>query len=144
MHKYLFAVALFSTSACVRIAVDNALYEKYSAYKSEANEKSINTLYSKYFSSSLLRGKKVGEPEVSEQLLFKNYMKKTHSHFEKTSGERGCLTVNGFDENNTPLVFNIEYVYLDGSWFMNDVNVLFLGESGRFSGEAKCLRGNVD
>ncbi len=134
----LFAACFMASCASIENEPDDTLYSKYVMYSSEADEDSIKVLYSKYFSNDLLGSESINDPEVVEQLLFKEYMKNYSNHVEKIANRAGCLTVNGFDEENKPITFNLEYTAYHGQWLISDIHILFLDDESKFLDIARC------
>ena len=136
--KCISILVVFFIAACAAISESGVLYNTFSAYSFEANSKNIGSISSKYFSADLLRNKNIQNSEISSQLLFKNYMTVTYSHLEKISGNGGCLTVNGFDDEKMPLAFNIEYIKSSERWLIKSIDILFLEDKSEFSSKPKC------
>jgi hypothetical protein len=118
--------------ACATISKDEPLYSAYSKYKAEANKENIGALSSAYFSAELLKGKNTSNPEIQKQLLFKDYMTVTRNHFERINGTQGCLTVNGFDREKMPLVFNLEYSRVAEKWIIKAIDVQLVNSEHEF------------
>ena len=124
--------------ACATIPKDEPLYSAYSKYKAEANKENIATQSSAYFSAELLKDKNTGNSEIQNQLLFKDYMAVTHNHFERINGTQGCLTVNGYDSEKVPLVFNIEYSRVHEKWMIKAIDVQLVNSEHEFKDKAIC------
>ena len=136
--KYISILIALFIAACATISENGVLYDTFSDYSFEANSENIESISYKYFSADLLRNKNIRNSEISSQLLFKDYMTVTHSHLEKISGNEGCLTVNGFDDEKMPLAFNIEYIKNSEKWFIKAIDILFLDNKAEFSSKPKC------
>lgn len=124
--------------SCETIKKESTLYARYIEYSTEVKKENIKALYSKYFSRNLLEVEDIDDLEVIDQLLFKNYMKTSYNYFEKKRGNKGCVTINGFDEENEPIAFNLEFISLNGKWLINNIHVLLLDKESKFSNVAKC------
>lgn len=126
--------------SCITIKSESALFAQYSKYFSETNKENIKKIHFKYFSRDLLGSESIDDPEVIDQLLFKSYMKAPYNYFEIIKIDKGCLTINGYDESNEPVAFNLEYVLLNNRWLINNIHILFLDDKSKFSKVAKCPR----
>jgi hypothetical protein len=136
--KYVLILAALFMVACATISTDESLYSTYSKYKVGANKENIGELSSRYFSAELLKGKNTSNSEVQKQLLFKDYMAVTRNHFERINGTQGCLTVNGFDGEKIPLVFNIEYLRVHEKWMIKAIDVQLVNSEREFRDVAIC------
>lgn len=128
----------FTGCATVSNASSEALYQEYSRYENAANKDNIIEVGSRFFTESLLGKDYQTNPDAPKQLLFKNYMVSAESHHEKTNGKEGCLTINGFDEDRSPLIFSLKYVSLNGRWLIDKVHVVFIENKNDFVNSAKC------
>lgn len=139
MKQISFLLIIFLAS-CVSIKDEhnNKLHSKYQMYLTEINKNNIRQLFTKYFSVDLLGTESINDPEITDQLLFKKYMNTYYNHIEKTSNNKGCLTINGFDDENEPVAFNLEYILYNGKWLINDIHILFLDYKSKFSEVARC------
>lgn len=138
--RYILFFAALLVASCATITPENVLYKQYTAYSLEANEKNIRNTYSHYFSPNLLSGVNTISPDASRQLLFKDYMTRYFNHFEKINGRQGCLTISGYDSENMPLTFNIEYAMEDRKWLIVEIDILFVNSVSEFPKLAKCPR----
>lgn len=137
--KYVLLLAALFMVACASISKNEPLYSAYSKYKSEANKENIRELSSTYFSAESLEGKNIGNPELQDQLLFKDYMVTTRNHFERIINDtQGCLTVNGFDKKKEPLEFNIEYLRVTGKWKINAIDIYLANSEHDFRNVGTC------
>ena len=136
--KYILILAALFLVACATISKDEPLYSAYSKYKAEANKENIGALSSVYFSAELLKGKNTSNPEIQKQLLFKDYMAVTRNHFERINGTQGCLTVNGYDSEKVPLIFNIEYLRVNEKWMIKAIDVQLVNSEHEFRNMATC------
>ena len=132
-----FVFTLF-ISSCASTNSLPILYQKYFHYKQETNKDNIIETSSKFFTASLLGSNYQTNPDASSQLLFKNLMVVTDSHYEKTDGKEGCLAINGFDEDGDPLVFSLKYTSVNHNWLIDDIHVVFVENSKEFTKSAKC------
>ena len=137
MKHILILVTLFLVS-CATISKDEPLYSAYSKYMTESNEENIGALSSTYFSAELLKGKNTSNADIQKQLLFKDDMAVTRNHFERVKGTQGCLTINGFDREKMPLVFNIEYWRVNEKWIIKAIDIQLVNSEHEFRDAATC------
>jgi coproporphyrinogen III oxidase-like Fe-S oxidoreductase len=132
----LFLVLFFS--ACAVKMNNGPLYSSYYRYDQSVSVDNLHKLQSDFFSSNLIKNLNVDESEITEQLLFKKYMFKQKSHFEKINEKVGCLSINGFDNENMPISFNIKYIAENEHWLIEEIGVLFVNSIADFTDSAKC------
>lgn len=132
------ALALFLTSCVSFQDSPSVLYQEFSEYENSANKNNIIEVASNFFSPYLLGDSYRDNPDAASQLLFKNYMVNTDSHYEKIDDQEGCLTINGYDEENSPLIFSLKYVSGDNRWLIDKIHVVFVQNKSEFSIGAKC------
>lgn len=129
--------ALFITG-CATVHDPSLLYGEYSHYENGVNKNNIIEVASNFFSPSLLGNEYQTDPDATSQLLFKNYMVSTDSHYESANDLEGCLTINGYDEENFPLIFSLKYISRKGHWLIDNIHVVFVESKEDFSSSAKC------
>ncbi len=135
---FYFIIALFITSCATLRNSPPVLYQEFSQYKNDVNKNNIVEVASDFFSPSLLGSNYQDNLDTVNQLLFKNYMVSTDSHFEKINEQEGCLTINGYDEENSPLIFSLAYILSNNHWLIDKIHVIFVESKGDFSNSAKC------
>lgn len=125
-------------TGCATVNTDSTLYSTYESYRREVTSDNIQTSYAKYFSPELISGKNIANKEVQDQLLFKNGMLRIESHYEDIRGQKGCLTVNGYDKDAMPLSFNIEFTPDNQRWLIRAIDILFVDNVRDFSLKGRC------
>lgn len=140
MRKWFFyLIYTLSMTGCAAIhSTSSVLYEEFVQYKNGANKNNIIEVADHFFSSSLLGKNYRNNPDAATQLLFKNYMVNTYSHHEKQNDRGGCLTINGYDEDGSPLTFSLKYVSGDERWLIDKIHVVFVEDEKGFTNIAKC------
>lgn len=140
MKNVLFRLVLaLSVTSCANVHNSTpVLYQEFSQYENGANKNNIIEVASTYFSPSLLGKNYQTDPDATSQLLFKNHMVKTHSHHEKIDKQEGCLAINGYDEESSPLTFSLKYVSSNGHWLIDKIHVAFIEDEKDFANSAKC------
>lgn len=114
------------------------LYDAYYYYSQNANRDNIIDVASKYFSPTLLGENYKTNPDASSQFLFKNYMQEATNHYEKVNDQSGCLTINGFDADQYPVMFSLGYALIDNTWLIDQIHVVFVKSEKDFVAQAKC------
>ena len=133
-----FFTVLFIAGCATTNNGSSVLFQAYSQYKESTNKNNINEVADKYFSQSLLGEGYLTNPDAISQLLFKNYMVTTDGYYEKINSLDGCLTINGYDEENAPLIFSLKYILKNGHWLISEIHVVFIENTDDFSKDAKC------
>jgi hypothetical protein len=140
MNKYLFLIFLtLSITNCTTMQNSTSvLYDKYYQYDRIASKSNIIEVAEDFFSPSLLGKNYQTNQETINQLLFKNYMVVEDSHHEQINEQKGCLTINGYDEENTPLIFSLKYILKNSRWLIDRIHVVFIDDVSDFVNSAKC------
>lgn len=134
----LLTLCLLITSCASLSNSHSVLHQKFSQYEMVANKNNIIDVATEFFTPSLLGENYQVNQSAVGQLLFKNYMLNPDSHFEKIAGNEGCLTINGYDEDSSPLIFSLKYVLSDNRWLIDKIHVVFVNNKSEFSARAKC------
>jgi ABC-type transport system involved in multi-copper enzyme maturation permease subunit len=133
-----FFVAVFVFGCAATNNNESKLFNSYSEYKNLTNKNNISQVATQYFSKTLLRGNYQTNPDAASQLLFHDYMLTIDSHIEKTDGLNGCMIINGFDEEQTPIIFSLEYIMNNKKWLISEIHVVFVASFNDFKKEVKC------
>jgi len=136
--KFIFLLLTALIYSCASNSNNDLLHIKYTYYEKSINKSNVSQLSSDFFSRQLLSGLNVNDREVSEQLLFKSYMSKQLESFESIKGNLGCLTINGLDNKQAPISFNIRYINENENWVIDEIGVLFVDTQAEFSKLPKC------
>jgi len=65
-------------------------------------------------------------------------MGKVESYYQKISGDNGCITVNGFEQNGDPLSLYLEYKNRNNLWLVNYIYLSFLDNKSNFANKPIC------
>jgi len=139
-----FIAILFIASCATTHKAPSILFQTYSKYKESTNENNIKEIANIYFSQSLLGKNYLTNPDATSQLLFKDYMITIVNHYEQIKFQNGCLTINGYDEENAPLIFSLKYILKNGNWLIDKIHVVFIESKNDFSQEAKCPKSYIN
>lgn len=140
MRNLIFSLILalpFAGCATVRDP-SSVLYQQYAQYENTTSKDNIIEVARYFFSPSLLGGDYQTNPDAINQLLFKHYMVTKDSHHEKVNGHDGCLTINGYDEEDTPLILSLKYISSDNHWLIDKIHVVYIDNAKEFASSAKC------
>jgi hypothetical protein len=140
MNNLLFGLVFaLSVSSCTTMQKSTSvLYDKYSQYEKSVSKENISEVARDFFSPSLLgKDYRIKQNSVN-QLLFKNNMVTEDSHFEKMHERHGCLSINGYDEKNNPLIFFLKFISKDSRWLIDKINVVYINDINGFVNSAKC------
>lgn len=123
---------------CMHLIENDYLYGHYSEYKKSVDESKLIESYTQYFDPVLTSGLDVNKPSIKSQLEFSKYMVMEESHYEVMQKDKGCLTVNGVDENNAAVAFYIQYNRSNERWLISDIGVSFLDTRKKYEQKALC------
>ncbi len=136
LFQFVLVLALVS---CATIQnTPSTLFQEYSQYDRSANKNNIIDVASDFFSPDLLGTDYQTNPDAASQLLFKHYMAKTGTHYEKLNGQEGCLTINGYDEENIPLIISLKYISRNNHWLIDEIHIAFIENKANFADSAQC------
>ena len=123
---------------CASVKGSKTLYGAYSDYVSIADRNNIIDVADDFFSRNLLGEGYRSNPDAANQLLFKNYMSNTHSHFESIENDVGCLIVNGTTAEGEPVVFSLKYSAGSTGWLIDGIHVGFVETVSAYPKIASC------
>ncbi|MGR5079003.1 hypothetical protein [Photobacterium swingsii] len=115
-----------------------SLTSAYNDYLKGLTFQNIENNYSQYFSDILVGDIDISDDYLKKQLMFKESMKSIDELNETLYSNYGCLTVNGFDFDNQPMSFNIEYTKESPRALIKAVDILLLESKLEFSNKAVC------
>jgi len=136
--RFILLLFVLVLGACATHVPDEVLYSNFLDYKSNITRGNIIESSPNFFSKQLLDKLNLTSSEVTEQLLFKNYMAKQINNIEIIGDSFGCLTVNGYDLENMPMSFNLKYIEVEQRWLIDEINVLFANNEADLSKVPKC------
>jgi hypothetical protein len=135
LFSLLFSFFLLS---CATTQKSSVLYQEYARYHKSITKDNVIKVARDFFSPSLLGKNYQTDPDAISQLLLKNYMVTEDSHHENMNKRYGCLTINGYDEENAPLVLSLKYIPINNRWLIDKIHIVFIDNVKYFSGSAKC------
>ncbi len=123
MHSLLLLILLTGCSTLEHSA--EPLYKQYSQYKKTTNRENILLVAPNYFSENILENDYATQPYITDFLLFKDSMEKEKSYHEKINGNKGCLTINGYNDKQELVIFSLEYVRSTENWLINFIATIY-------------------
>jgi hypothetical protein len=139
MKKIFFSLLFsFFLLSCTTTQKSSVLYKEYSRYDKSITKDNAIKVARDFFSPSLIGKNYQTDPDAISQLILKNYMVIEDSHHEKMNKQYGCLTINGYDEENAPLVLSLKYIQTNKHWLIDKIHIVFIDNVKHFSDSAKC------
>jgi hypothetical protein len=99
------------------------LHKEFNRYHASVVSGSVVTRRYEFFTPEALKGIDITSESDPMELSIGSYIKSERSHYEQTTPNRGCLTVNGYQDNGDPVSLFIEYKSINGTWLMNYTTV---------------------
>lgn len=124
--------------ACATVEDSDKLYGAYSDYVSVADRDNIIEVADDFFSRNLLGEGYQSNPDAADQLLFKNFMSNTHSHYESIENDVGCLIINGTTAEKEPVVFSLKYSAGFAGWLIDGIHIGFVEAASDYPQTATC------
>ncbi|WP_087024876.1 hypothetical protein [Thaumasiovibrio subtropicus] len=116
-----------------------SLLKEYARYITTLNVNNVTDMGPSFLSEDALKETDFSNDFEISGLLFHREIQKTVSVFERIEYEKGygCLTVNGFVDQNKPISMFFQYTQLD-SPKINEIRLEYLEESVAHPHYAKC------
>ena len=99
------------------------LYETFEGYRDAVASGTVVAWRKEFFTPAALKDIDINSKSDVIELSVASYMAKERSHYEKVEKMKGCLTVNGYQENGDPVSLFIEYKPVGDHWLMSYTNV---------------------
>jgi len=134
MMRLFFLLAMMIISGCASLKEQSpGIYAAFSRYHEAVVAGEVLTRRAEFFTSTALQEIDISSESDAMELLLGSYIAVEQSHHEKVSPERGCLTINGYQANGSPVMLFIEYKLAGRNWLMNFTNV-YLPQKEGFTG----------
>lgn len=125
-------------AGCASVAQkQDTLYGSFERYSRAIADGDIVARRREFFIPSMLETLNVNSENGRFQLKIGQYVRYEFSHYEKFELNRGCLTMNGRDEDNNPTSLFLEYQENDGAWLISSTYI-YVQEKPDFSEKALC------
>jgi len=131
----IFALVLLS---CAVTDEKVGLFERYNSYKSEIIKQKSNLILPMLSENRRNQIKSLGEKEFPILSSFPNILHKNVNHYTKIKNKIGCLTINGYGENNSPIVLSIKYLYENNEWLVDFVEIYYADLAKEFQTKGIC------
>jgi hypothetical protein len=115
----------------------NTLYDSFERYSRAIADGDIVARRREFFIPSMLETLNVNSENGRFQLKIGQYVHNEFSHYEKFEVNRGCLTMNGHDEDHNPTSLFLEYREHEGAWLISSTYI-YVQEKLDFSERALC------
>jgi hypothetical protein len=115
----------------------NTLYDSFERYHKAIADGDIVARRREFFVPAMLETLNVNSENGRFQLKIGQYIHNETSHYEKIELNRGCLTMNGHDEDSNPTSLFLEYRQNDGAWLISSTYI-YVQEKQDFSEKALC------
>lgn len=124
--------------ACSQVSEDENLYSQYELYREQAVKMHVSVIPEMLSSDLQQKYKSSDESEFPILTSFYSVLHSIKDHYQSISSTKGCLTVNGFDEANSPVSLRIEYVNERNDWYLSYVEIFYLDTVNEFGASAVC------
>ncbi len=114
------------------------LYSSFESYKTAVDDGSIAEKFADFFAPKLVGDADVESSSIQSQFSFAQYMHTELGHYQKVTGELGCLTVNGMTSEQSLVAFHIQYESTNNHWLMNDIDVSLMESVDELKEQALC------
>lgn len=139
MFRFIHIFFIFSLFGCTSKPISDVdLYEAYTQLSKLVDSGNILVNRNKYFSSTYLSEVDIKDKKSLFLLKLSRYIETTDSHYQKLNGNLGCLTINGFDNEKSPVSLFVEYKKENTSWYVNYMYLNFIENKSEFINDAVC------
>jgi hypothetical protein len=122
--RLFFLLAMMMISGCASLKERSpGIYAAFSRYHEAVVAGEVLSRRAEFFTSTALQDIDIGSESDAMELSVGAYIAVEQSHHEKSAPERGCLTINGYQANGSPVMLFIEYKQAGRNWLMNYTNV---------------------
>lgn len=153
---YVLNVIILASTHTDMLKKDVTLYKAYQQYVSSlqadtplsfAHAEQIFSAYSPQRQTELLDSQLKTSAFLNElihvYLSFPLDVSREFNHYELTSGEQGCLLINGYTQSLEPIAITLSYVKND-KWLIDNVHIERLAPFNRFLRKAICDQHTLD
>jgi len=91
-----------------------------------------------YFSRVYLKEVNIDDENSLFLLNIPSHVKKIESYYQSLNKDTGCLTINGYESNGSPVSIYLEYIKENSHWVVNYMYLNLLEDKSGFKGKAIC------
>lgn len=124
--------------ACSQVSQDESLYGRYELYREQAVKMQVSVVMELLSSDLQQKYKSSDESEFPILTSFYSVLHSTKDHYQSINNAKGCLTVNGFDEANSPVSLRMEYHFERNDWYLSYVEIFYLDTVNEFGAAGVC------
>ncbi len=121
-HIFILTLALVLVS-CTATKESKVLFDNYNTYVSEAKKNKSKFILPMLSSNRVNQINSLGETQFPVLSEFPNILYKIAGHYQKLEGNIGCLTINGYGENDKPIILSIKYLYENKKWGLDFIEI---------------------
>ncbi len=138
MKRILLIMVYIALASCVFAKESKDLFEAYKAYSIQIKNTKTNFIMSMLSKDKVQKIKTLGANEFPVLSEFSRVLNKIESHFQSIKNNIGCLTINGYGENNKPIILSIKYLNENKNWGIDFVEVYYADSNKEFQNKAIC------
>lgn len=137
--KSILILAIVALAGCSSLGQKSPrLIESFERYREAIVAGDVVAKRDEFFAPSMLKTLDVASRHGMYVLTIGHYIRNEQSHYEKIVHGRGCLTLNGYDQDETdPISLFLEYQNGAEGWRISDV-YLYAQEKQDFEDKALC------
>ena len=126
------------------VSQNDGLYHAYNEYsqlltsENQYTGEQLNNIFSAFTHKKQqhLLSAQHKTPQVLQELVqiyltFPQWIEKEYSHYEVQNGDRGCLVVNGYNQNLEPMTILVSYIN-NREWLIDDLQIQYLTPPNTF------------
>lgn len=136
MNKYLSIFIVFLLYGCNQIKESTNLFEIYQHYIKSAKETEV--VYNMLTSELRVKINTLGLDQFPIITSFPTAISNTKNHYQVIENTKGCLTINGFDKDNSPVSLYVEYTNENKKWLLSFVEIYYLDTPNQFMHKGVC------
>jgi len=116
------------------------LYKEYIKQAQAVENNTMVSNRSSFFTSEYLKEVDLADEKSLLVLNLSKYVHQEFSHYQKIEGQKGCLSINGIENNKDPVSLYLEYKKERGLWLVDYMFLHLMESSEDYAKEALCPR----
>ncbi len=114
------------------------LFRLYVALSAAVDNDSIVQRRADFFTERYLQTVDPGDESSLYRLKLTQYVDRIDSYHQQRDDRSGCLTLNGYEASNEPVVLAVRYAKQADRWLVDDVHLGFAGSTLDFVDQPVC------